>query len=92
EELEQYLSSPLEQVEDVVRWWGHHTAQYPVLSRMVRDYLAIQGSAVASERAFSSGNMMGTKLRNRLTPVIYEALQILKSAYRNGYLSASEEV
>ena len=58
---------------------------------MARDYLAIQGSSVPSERAFSSGALTGTSLRNRLTPEIFEALQILKSAYRNGHIGAAEE-
>ena len=51
----------------------------------------IQGSSVASERAFSSGWLTGTYLRNRLKTNTFEALQIVKSAYRNGVLSASDE-
>jgi hAT family C-terminal dimerisation region len=58
---------------------------------MARDYLAIQGSSVPSERAFSSGGLTGTSLCNRLTPAILEALQILKSAYKNHHISAVEE-
>jgi hAT family C-terminal dimerisation region len=58
---------------------------------MARDYLAIQGSSVPSERAFSSGGLSGTLLRNRLSPATFEALQILKSAYRNSHISASQE-
>lgn len=58
---------------------------------MARDYLAIQGSSVPSERAFSSGGLTGTSLRNRLTPAIFEALQILKSAYKNNHISAAQE-
>jgi hypothetical protein len=34
---------------------------------------------------------MGTSLRNRLSPAIFEALQILKSAYRNGHIRATQE-
>ena len=56
-----------------------------------RDYLAIQGSSVASEHAFSSGRLTGTYLCNRLKTDTFEALQIIKSAYRNGVLSASDE-
>ena len=48
---------------------------------MARDYIAIQGSATASERAFSSGGITGASHRSRLTTEIFEALQILKSAY-----------
>ena len=58
---------------------------------MACDYLAIQGSSVPSERAFSSEGLTGTSLRNRLTPATFEALQILKSAYRNHHISATQE-
>ncbi|KAJ8457093.1 hypothetical protein ONZ45_g18454 [Pleurotus djamor] len=92
DELKAYLDSPLElEITDVVRWWGHHSSQYPTLARIARDYLAIQGSATPSERAFSSAGITGTARRNRLTPKIFEALQILKAAYRNGHVSATEE-
>jgi len=57
---------------------------------MARDYLAIQGSAAPSERAFSNASLTDTKHRNRLAPALFEGLQILKSAYRSGHLSASD--
>lgn len=69
----------------------HNSTRYPTLSLIARDYLAIQGSSVASERAFSSGRLTGTYLRNRLKTDTFEALQILKSAFRNGILNASDE-
>lgn len=56
---------------------------------MARDCLAMQGSATSSERAFSSGRLTGTKRRNRLNPNVFESLQLLKSAYRNGHISAA---
>ena len=68
-----------------------HMVQYPTLSHMARDYLAIQGSTVPSERAFSSGGLTATTRRNRLSGDIFEALQILKSGYRNGHIRASEQ-
>jgi len=55
------------------RPYQHHSMQYPTLSHMAQDYLAIQGSAVASERAFSSGALTATARaarHNRLS-VIY---------------------
>jgi hypothetical protein len=58
---------------------------------MARDYLAVQGSSTPSERAFSSGGLTGTALRNRLDMKIFEALQILKSAYRNGHIAAAQQ-
>jgi hypothetical protein len=58
---------------------------------MARDYLAIQGSATPSERAFSSGGITGTSNRNGLSVSSFEALQLLKSAYRNGHAAAADE-
>jgi hypothetical protein len=58
---------------------------------MARDYLAIQGSATASERSFSNAALTATQRRNRLSPKMFEALQILKSAYRNNHIGAAEE-
>ena len=54
--------------------------------------MAIQGSSVPSERAFSSGGLTGTVLRNRLNTDAFEALQILKGAYKNKVISVDEEV
>ncbi|EGN97291.1 hypothetical protein SERLA73DRAFT_57720, partial [Serpula lacrymans var. lacrymans S7.3] len=48
---------------------------YPVLSLMACDYLAIQGSSVAAERVFSSGDRTSTVLRNKLLSETFEALQ-----------------
>ena len=59
---------------------------------MARDYLAIQGSAVPSERAFSSGALTDTLQRNRLCPDTFEALQLLKNAYKTGLINVSDEV
>ena len=64
---------------------------YPTLSRMARDYLAIQGSSMPSERTFSSSGITDHSQRNRLTPEVFEALQLLKSAYRNEHIKAAAE-
>ena len=58
---------------------------------MARDYLAIQGSATPSEQAFSGGGITGTPNRNSLSVTSFEALQILKSAYRNGHIAAVDD-
>ena len=65
--------------------------QYPILARMARDYLPIQGSATPSERAFSNASLTDSKQRNRLTPDMFQGLQNLKSAYRNGHMSAAAD-
>ncbi|KAF8239189.1 hypothetical protein L208DRAFT_1238543 [Tricholoma matsutake] len=53
--------------------------------------LAIQGSATPSEHAFSSGGLTGTKYCNHLNGMVFESLQLLKSAYRNGHISAASD-
>jgi len=65
--------------------------QYPTLSRIAKDYLAIQGSAVPSERAFSGGGITGVAHRSSLKPQTFEALQMLKGAYHNGHILAALE-
>jgi hypothetical protein len=50
---------------------------------MALDYLPIQASSVPCERAFSSSAETDTNRRNRISPNIMEALQILKYSIRN---------
>jgi hypothetical protein len=92
---------------DPIKWWGvrnssrsfyilynqdkHHAQQYPTLSRMARDYLAVQGSSVASERAFSSAGLTDDLRCNRMEVQAFGKLQILKYAYRTNFLNGSEE-
>lgn len=68
-----------------------HALYYPTLARVARDYLAIQGSVVKCERAFSSSGQTITDRRNSLDPQTVGALQILKSAYASNHISATEE-
>lgn len=53
------------------------------------DYLSIQASAVPCERAFSSSAETDTLRRNRINPILMEALQMLKFAFRNDRLDFS---
>ena len=46
---------------------------------------------LVSERAFSGGGLTGTSYRNSLSVSSFEALQLLKSSYRNGHISASDD-
>ena len=88
-----YISSPGSlQVLPADMSSQRHTSQYPTLSRIDWDYLAIQGSATPSEWAFSSGGLMATAHRNKLSIQMFESLQLLKSAYRNGHIAAVDQV
>ncbi|KZT52335.1 hypothetical protein CALCODRAFT_421553, partial [Calocera cornea HHB12733] len=50
-----------------------HRSTFPDLSQMALDYLAIQGSATAVERVWSSASNTDTRNRNRLSPARFEA-------------------
>ena len=69
----------------------HQAVEYPTLSWMAWDYLAIQGSATPSKCAFSGGEITGTPNRNHLFVASFEALQLLKSAYYNGHITAADD-
>ena len=58
------------------------------MSKITKDYLPIQGSAVPSEWAFSSSSITATAHCNTLFPETFGALQVLKSAYCQGHISA----
>jgi len=60
---------------------------------MIHSYFTGGPSPVVlvAEHAFSSGGTTGSAKRNRLKPKAFEALQLLKSAYRNGHLAAEKE-
>ena len=49
------------------------------------DVLPIQGSAVPCERVFSSAKETMTARRNRISPVLMEALQIIKFSIKKGH-------
>ncbi|KAG2346188.1 hypothetical protein BDR05DRAFT_997714 [Suillus weaverae] len=51
----------------------------------------VPGSAVPSEQAFSSGGITSTIHCNSLAPSTFSALQLLKAAYKYGYISAVSE-
>jgi hypothetical protein len=54
---------------------------------MSLDFLPIQASAVPSEHIFSSSSETDTKKRNRINPVLMEALQMLKFALKQSHLN-----
>ena len=43
DELERYLSTDPEHVDDVLIWWYEHKHIFPCLHRMALDYLSIPG-------------------------------------------------
>jgi hypothetical protein len=55
---------------------------YPTIFAIAMDYLPIQASSVPCERVFSSSAETDTKRRNRISPLMMEALQMLKFQLR----------
>ena len=53
--------------------------------------MAIQGSSVASERAFSSGGLTDTLQCNRMDPYVFGLVQILKHAYKTHFLDTDTD-
>ena len=56
-------------------------SRLPTWASLAVDYLAIMGSSVSSERAFSAAGITISKRRNRLKADIVEALEFLKCMY-----------
>lgn len=63
---------------DILAWWKEREIQYPILSAMARDLLAVQASTVASESAFSTSGRLISDRRTRLTPEAVEVCVCLK--------------
>jgi len=51
------------------------------------DYLPVQASAVPCERVFSSSSETCTKKRNRISPILVEALQMVKFSVKKERLN-----
>lgn len=78
-ELERYLSLPHDDNCDPLMWWNSYKKNFPILSEIAKDYLAIQATSVCCEQAFSIAGLTISKVRNRLNPETARALLCLKS-------------
>ncbi|PMD52763.1 uncharacterized protein K444DRAFT_543070, partial [Hyaloscypha bicolor E] len=56
-----------------------NAARFPVLALIARKYLGIPASLATSERFFSQGALIISKLRNRLNKSTFELISCLKS-------------
>ena len=59
---------------------------FPTLFVIAMDYLPIQASSVPSERVFLSSSETDTVRRNRINPVLMEAIQMLKYGLKKARL------
>ncbi|GJY52413.1 ribonuclease H-like domain-containing protein [Tanacetum coccineum] len=63
---------------DILAWWKEREIQFPILSAMAHDLLAVHASTVASESAFSTSGRIISERRSRLTPESVEVCVCLK--------------
>jgi hypothetical protein len=83
-DIDRYLNSPVvdrDGSEDpgwVLKWWAANTLQYPVMSRVARDYLAIPLSEVDVERVFSQGKDLVGICRHSLAAPTMKALMFAR--------------
>lgn len=63
---------------------------FPTIFAIAIDYLPIQASAVPCERVFSSSSETDTKKWSRISPVLMEALQIVKFLLKKERLNFTE--
>ncbi|CAD6229250.1 unnamed protein product [Miscanthus lutarioriparius] len=76
-ELDMYMAESLVKLYgefDILAWWKNKREQYPILSQIIRDVMAIQVSTVASESAFSAAGRVVDLYRSRLDPEMVQAL------------------
>ena len=60
-------------------WWHTHSTEYPVLSKMAKDYLSVQASSVPCEQLFSLAGNVVSKKRNKLSESTTRACLCLRS-------------
>ena len=60
-------------------WWKAHETEYPLLSKLAKDFLSIMATSVPCEQLFSIAGLTITKSRNRLTGKSARAILCLKS-------------
>jgi hypothetical protein len=80
DELEIYFNSNPPSLDIMpLEWWKIHSSEYPILSQMAKDYLAIMPTSVPCEQSFSIAGKQITQTRNRLDPDTTQACLCLKS-------------
>lgn len=67
DEVALYLAYPIDNKADPITFWVHHANSLPVLSKLALEAFVTPATSVPSEQAFSVGNDLVTKKRNRLS-------------------------
>ena len=91
-ELEQYLLDPVVRPEtDVLQFWNANQSVYPILSKMARDYLAIQPTSKDIEGTFSVARRVIPFYRRQQTGNAIRDQMLVNSGTKLGILDFVEE-
>jgi hypothetical protein len=89
DELQEYLSSPSFETETPHEWWIERRAQYPKLSVMALNVLAVPAMSAEVERVFSSCGLTITPLRSSLSAESLEAVECLSAWDKKGVVTSA---
>lgn len=81
-EATHYLKDKVEEGVDILKWWKLHENQFPNLSRMARDFLAVPIAGVGVERVFSIARDVVPYRRNSLQSTTIRDIMLTKSWYK----------
>ena len=73
-----------------VEWWQKNEFRFPRLAGLARKYLAVPGTSVPSERAFSTTGLTITKQRANLGSSTVDAILFLNKNMRKTYVLQAE--
>ena len=78
QELDQYLSHPLLDVEEsALDWWKVEAVRYPTVAKLAQKYLCVFATSVAAEHVFRCGGNIVTDRRTCLKPEKVDSLVFL---------------
>jgi hypothetical protein len=79
-EYDRYIQAPSINFKiQVLDWWRANGHQYPQLSRIVRDTLAVPATGAGVERAFSLSGRVVTVIQSQLSPEMISDIMMYKN-------------
>ena len=81
DEVSRFLRAPTngDKNVDPLDWWRHNENSFPSISKLARDFLAVQASSVPSESASYIASNMFVANGSSLSDPYFCALMLLKS-------------
>jgi hypothetical protein len=75
-------------IDDPLRWWIDHEADYPILAKMAFDLFSVPAMSSECERIFSQAKKVITDERNRINSDTVAAIECQKHLLRTGILDS----